>query len=45
MKMFSRSLLTVAASLALAGAAHAADIVGAASAVTDPQLNVNVGES
>ncbi|MFL0350414.1 Slam-dependent surface lipoprotein [Stenotrophomonas lactitubi] len=45
MKMISRSLLAVAASLALAGAAHAADIVGAASAVTDPQLNVNVGES
>ena len=45
MKMISRSVLAVAASLALVGAAHAADIVGAASAKTDAELYVAVGES
>nr|WP_239500792.1 hypothetical protein [Stenotrophomonas maltophilia] len=45
MKMISRSVLAVAASLALVGAAHAADIVGAASARTDAELYVAVGES
>lgn len=45
MKMISRSVLAVAASFALAGAAQAADIVGAASPVTDAELYVAVGES
>lgn len=45
MKMISRSVLAVAASFALAGAAQAADIVGAASPVTDAELYVAVGDS
>uniref|UniRef100_A0A914YG34 Transferrin-binding protein B C-lobe/N-lobe beta barrel domain-containing protein n=1 Tax=Panagrolaimus superbus TaxID=310955 RepID=A0A914YG34_9BILA len=45
MKMISRSVLAVAATFALVGAAHAADIVGAASPVTDAELYVAVGES
>jgi len=45
MKMISRSVLAVAATFALAGAAHAADIVGAASPATDAELYVAVGES
>lgn len=45
MKMINRSLLAVAAALALAGTAQAADIVGAASPATDAQLYVKVGAS
>ncbi|WMJ69382.1 Slam-dependent surface lipoprotein [Stenotrophomonas sp. 24(2023)] len=45
MNMISRSVLAAAATLALAGAAHAADIVGAASPATDAQLYIKVGAS
>lgn len=45
MKMISRSVLAMAATFALAGAAQAADIVGAASPATDSQLYVKVGAS